>query len=136
MWKQRLPCKVAVFTWTIARQQILTRVRYRQLVSDGTAICMLCRAQEEDCEHLFFTCLSAIRIWASQGLSDIMSSSVFWATLPRRRRGHEADWGKRFAVLWAIWLQRNEVMFEGKAVSSEGVIQEVEKLVGLWFVNV
>ena len=43
---------------------------------------------------------------------------------------------KRFAVLWAIWLHRNEVMFEGKAVSSEGVIQEVERLVGLWFVNV
>ena len=67
----------------------------------------------------------------SQGLSEITSSSVFWATLPRQRRGHEAVRGKRFAVLWAIWLHRNEVMFEGKAVSSEGVIQEVE--VG-WFV--
>ena len=97
---------------------------------------MLCRAQEEDYEHLFFKCPIAIRIWASQGLSVITSSSVFWATLPRRRRGHEADQGKRFAVLWAIWLHRNEVMFEGKAVSSEGVIQEVEKFVGLWYVNV
>ena len=97
---------------------------------------MLCRAQEEDCEHLFFKCSIATRIWASQGLSAITSGSVFWATLPRRRRGHEADRGKRFAVLWAIWLHRNEVMFEGKAISSEGVIQEVERLVGLWFVNV
>ena len=101
-----------------------------------TAICMLCRPQEEDCEHLFFKCPIATRIWASQGLSAITSGSIFWATLPRRRRGHEADRGKRFAVLWAIWLHRNEVMFEGKAVSSEGVIQEVERLVGLWFVNV
>ena len=33
-------------------------------------------------------------------------------------------------------VARNEVMFEGKAVLSEGVIQEVERLVGLWFVNV
>ena len=88
------------------------------------------------CQHLFFKCPIAIRIWAGQGLSAITSSSVFWATLPRRRRGHEADRGKRFAVLWAVWLHRNEVMFEGKAVSSEGIIQEVEKLVGLWFVNV
>ena len=122
VWKQRLPRKVAVFAWTIARHQILTRVRYRRLVSTGTAICMLCRAQEEDCEHLFFKCLIAIRIWASQGLLDITSSSVFWATLPRRRQGHEADRGRRFAVLWAIRLHCNEVMFEGKAVSSEGVI--------------
>ena len=136
VWKQRLPRKVAVFAWTIARHRILTRVRYRRLVSTGTAICMLCRAHDEDCEHLFFKCPIAIRIWASQGLSDITSSSVFWATLPRQRRGHEAVRGKRFAVLWAIWLHRNEVMFEGKAVSSEGVIQEVERLVGLWFVNV
>ena len=97
--------------------------------------CMLCREQEEDCEHLFFKCPIAIMISANQGLSAITSSSVFWATIPRRRRGHEADRGKRFAVVWALWLHRNEVIFEGKAVSSEGIIHEVEKFVGFWFEN-
>ena len=31
VWKQRLPHKVAVFVWMIARQRVLTRVRYRHL---------------------------------------------------------------------------------------------------------
>ena len=113
----------------IARQQVLTRVRRRHLFSTRSALCMLCREQEEDCEHLFFKCPIAIRIWASQGLSDTTSSSVFWATITRRRRGQEADRGKRFAVVWALWLHCNEVVFEG-------LIQEVEKFVGFWFENV
>ena len=74
-------------------------------------------------------------IWANQGLSAITLSSVFWATIPRRRRGYKADGGKRFAVVWALWLHRNEVVFEGKAVSSEGIIHEVESFVSFWFEN-
>ena len=97
---------------------------------------MLCGEHEEDCEHLFFKCPIAIRIWASQGLSEIKSSFVFWATIPRRRRGHDAERGRRFVVIWAIWLHRNEVVFEGKAVSSEGIIHEVERFVGVWFAHV
>ena len=27
VWKQRLPYKVAIFAWTLARQRVLTRVR-------------------------------------------------------------------------------------------------------------
>ena len=113
---------MAIFAWIFARQRILTRVRHKLLVSAGSALCMLCGEHEEDCEHLFFQCPIAIRIWASQGLAEIKSSSVFWATIPRRRRGYEAERGIRFAVIWAIWLHRNEVVFEGKAVSSEGLI--------------
>ena len=135
VWKQRLLCKVAIFAWTLARQRVLTRVRHRYLVSAGSAMCMLCGEQEKDCEHLFFKCPIATRIWASQGLSEIKSSSVFWATILRRRSGHDADQGRRFAVVWAIWLHRNEVVFDGKAVSSEGIIYEVERFVGAWFLH-
>ena len=39
-------------------------------------------------------------------------------------------------MIWAIWLHRNEVVFEGKVVSSEGLIQEVERIVGAWFAHV
>ena len=28
VWKQRLPYKVAIFAWTLARQRVLTRVRH------------------------------------------------------------------------------------------------------------
>ena len=99
VWKQMLPHKVAVFVWTIARQWVLTQVRHRHLFSTGSALRMLCREQVEDYEHLFFKCPIARKAWASQGLSNITSTSVFWATILRRRRGHEADQGQRFAVV-------------------------------------
>ena len=63
VWKQRLPHKVVVFVWTIARQPVLTRVRHRHLFSTRSALCMLCGEQEEDYEHLFFKCPIAIGIW-------------------------------------------------------------------------
>ena len=47
---------MAIFAWIFARQRVLTRVRYRVLVSAGSALCMLCGEHEEDCEHLFFKC--------------------------------------------------------------------------------
>ena len=99
VWKQMLPYKVAIFASIFAKQRVLTWVRYRVLASVRSALCMLCGEHEEDCEHLFFKCPIAIRIWASQGLSEIKSSSVFWATIPRRRRGYDAERGRRFAVI-------------------------------------
>ena len=39
----------------------------------------------------------------------------------------------RAPVEEAIWLDYNEVIFEGKTVSSEGIIHEVEMFVGSWF---
>ena len=86
VWKERLPHKVAVFAWTIARQRVLTQVRHRYLFSTGSALCMLCGEHAEDCEHLFFKYPFAIRIWASQGLSEIKSSSIFWATTEAKKR--------------------------------------------------
>ena len=88
---------------------------------------------EEDIEHLFFECLLARVVWASQGLSEIKSSSVFWNTMPRRTRGREKERGIRFAVVWAIWLHRREVVFEGRAVSVDSVVHDVEKLIYFWF---
>ena len=31
------------------------------------------------------------------------------------------EWGRILAVLWAIWLHRNEVVFKGQMVSADGV---------------
>ena len=111
------------------------RVRRRRFFPAESSTCMLCSEKEEDCEHLFFECPIARMVWASQGLADIKSSSVFWATIPRRNRGREADRGKRFAVVWGIWLHRNEVVFEGKTVLVDAIIYEVEKFVSFWFEN-
>ena len=65
-----------------------------------------------------------------------LSQVPYFGLQYRRRRGYDAERGRRFAVIWAIWLHRNEVVFEGKSVSSEGIIQEVERFVGAWFAHV
>lgn len=133
IWRQKIPSKVMVFAWTFARKRTLTRVRRKKIFPTELSLCLLCMEKEEDCEHLFFECWFARAIWASQGLSEITSSSTFWATMPRRQWVCEKDRGRRFAVLWAIWSHRNEVIFDGKTVSVDGAINDVERLVFCWF---
>ena len=44
-------------------------MRHRRLYSAGSALCMLCSEQEEDCGSS--NVLLLVMIWANQGLSDI-----------------------------------------------------------------
>ena len=133
VWKQKIPPKVMIFAWTLTRKRTMAHVRRQRFYPAEPFVCVVCMDGEEDIEHLFFECRVARVVWASQGLSEVTSSLVFWNTMPRRIRGQEKERGRRFAVLWAIWLHHREVVFEGRAVSVDSVVHDVEKLIYFWF---
>ena len=45
----------------------------------------------------------------------------------------EADWRCIFAVLWAIWTHRNDVIFRGANPSGDAIRYAVRGFVTLWF---
>ena len=47
------------------------------------------------------------------------------------RRGLEE--GKPFTVLWALWLHRNEVIFQGRMTPMKSVVHDMEGFVSWWF---
>jgi hypothetical protein len=62
VWKIKVPPKIHFFLWLLFHNKLLTRDNLvkRQNVDDLT--CVFCN-EEESCQHLFFDCVVASKIW-------------------------------------------------------------------------
>ena len=134
VWKQKVPLKVGIHGWQLVYGRLPTRVFRKRLYPDTSSLCAMCSNGEEDCQHLFFECPVAKAVWSSQTVSTINTSSdtTFWESFKQGRSVSQAEGRRILAVLWAIWLHRNDAIFKGRAVSIEGIIQDVAGLVTYW----
>ena len=64
LWHQRIPLKIACFTWLMARGRILTWDQLQKKGFQGPGICILCKRNLEDISHLFLYCPISVRILA------------------------------------------------------------------------
>ena len=71
--------------------------------------------------HLFLHCPFARTIWATQGIPPVDSY-----------RGKEQG-AQILAVLWAIWLNQNAVIFRVRTVCTDEVVHDVEGIMASWF---
>ena len=88
----------------------------------------------QDCSHLLFECPFAYVISASEKIPrlDVTSDEAFWTLLRHGASKGEMDQGRTLAVLWEIWLHRNEQFFLWRAVLADEVIQQVDSFVSCW----
>ena len=72
---------------------------------------------------MFFTCPIVQEAWRAAGIARLVVSSdeAFWISLIDGSFRREQDWRRAFATLWAIWIQRNEVIFRGVTPSSDAI---------------
>ncbi|XVE80966.1 hypothetical protein DITRI_Ditri15bG0024200 [Diplodiscus trichospermus] len=86
------------------RVAVKSNVAKRGLMQWSEALCPFCRLEVESPEHLFISC-------AVVGLKPF-------------QKQHVTRCGKWFffAIVWTIWLTRNDVVFNDKSVSIEQVI--------------
>jgi hypothetical protein len=114
VWDIKVPPKIHFFLWLLAHRKNLTRDNLvkRQNVDDLT--CLLC-VESETCDHLFFECVVASAIWSE--VSQIMIfpnahvtfSSIF--SLWKDNKKNVVANVVSAAVLWTIWLTRNDLCF-------------------------
>ena len=118
IWKQRLPLKIRIFGWLLVRRRLMTRAMRHHLVPGAIMNCPLCDGEIEDCSHLFFTCPMVQEAWRTSGAArpTVSSDEEFWSSFRR-----ETAWRRVFAILWAIWIHRNEVIFRGVTPSSDAI---------------
>jgi hypothetical protein len=115
----RLPLKTKVFGWYLRRGVILTKDNLAKRNWHGNKNCVFCH-QDETIKHLFFQCRFARSIWLIiQVASDLYP--------PRSVANIVGNWlhdiDNRFrplirvgvlAVIWSLWLCRNDKMFNDK----------------------
>ena len=134
IWKRKIPLKVKIFCWLLLLGRLMTRSFRRRMFPEETAECPMCRREEETCQHLFFKCPFAQAIWGAQSITrvDASSDEYFWRSITSGVFRREEEWSRIFATLWALWLHRNDVVFRGRPISIEEVLNDVRGLSCNW----
>jgi hypothetical protein len=137
IWKMKIPLKNKKFAWYLRRGVILTKDNLIKRNWHGSKRCVFC-THDETIKHLFFQCNFARSIWsviqAASGLYPPTSiANVFgnWV--------HGIDYKYRIllrvgamALIWSLWLCRNDKVFDNKNSSLLQVIYRCTGTLRLW----
>jgi hypothetical protein len=137
IWKMKIPLKTKVFTWYLRRGVILTKDNLAKRNWHGSKKCVFCN-QDETIKHLFFNCHFARSIW-----SIIQIGSTLYP--PRSVANIFGNWLNgvdcRFktlirvgaiAVIWSLWLCRNDKVFNNNNSTLMQVLYRCTALLRLW----
>jgi len=138
LWKIKVPLKIKFFLWYLRQGVILTKDNLAKRQWKGCTDCCFCGVQES-IQHLFFECPIASLVWNA-------ISITFGITKPRSASDLFGGWIGRFplkqrnrvllgiaAICWAIWLCRNDVVFQqSKPNSSLQVIFRAAYWIRSW----
>jgi len=123
VWKIKVPLKIKIFLWYLQKGVTLTKDNLLKRRWKGGSKCCFC-PKDETIHHLFFECHMAKFVWtaiffafgvrAPTNVNDMLGS---WLNgFPMKLR-------KQFlvgvaAMCWAIWLSRNDLVFDRKHPNS------------------
>lgn len=122
LWKVKIPQKIKIFLWLIARSKILSKGNLIKRMWKGGGECCFCGLFEST-DHLFFNCSVARYIWR------IVQIVLNLRTVPKKHEDTFGNWllgsDKRIrnllivglgSVLWWIWKTRNDGCFNNKRI--------------------
>jgi hypothetical protein len=137
IWRMKIPLKTKVFAWYLRRGVILTKDNLVKRNWHGCTKCVFCN-HDETIKHLFFHCCFARSIW-----SIIQIGSSLYP--PRSVANIFGNWLNgvdhkykmlirmgAMAVIWSLWLCRNDKVFDNKSSSLMQVIYRCTALLRLW----
>ncbi|CAN1179405.1 hypothetical protein LINPERHAP2_LOCUS34177 [Linum perenne] len=141
IWRADVPTKISGFVWQVFYKNISTYDNLQKRGFIGPNVCVLCRADLESVSHLFVSCSFTSQVWLT-----FSSKLAIWGPDP----GNISDfiWGwqsrnyfssyRRFrdrllhAVLWYIWLERNDRIFRGRELSGDSLVWKIASVIGRW----
>ena len=127
LWKMKVPLKIKIFSWYLRRGVILTKDNLAKRNWQGSTKCVLCH-HDENIMHLFFQCSFARSIWAAiQVASNLYPPSTVTNIFSNWLHGIDNTFRNRLrvgaiALLWSLWLCRNDRVFNAKLSSPMHVI--------------
>ncbi|CAN1292582.1 hypothetical protein LINPERPRIM_LOCUS21643 [Linum perenne] len=138
LWRLELPPRMKHHLWRAARGVLPTRgaLNARGVVMEDR--CGLCNAEGEDVTHLFLTCEVAKRCWGVAGGADVLEGADgegedwgWWCMRIIRTKSQEEV--RRMAmVVWGLWKERNERVWNQKSMTEEMVIKMATDAVEEW----
>ena len=136
IWFKGRILKHAFISWVNMRHRLRTRDK---LISWGLSVpsfCLLCNAQDETRQHLFFDCEFTREVWnyftsrAHVSPPPLFEDGVRWLKNPCHdknvtmilRLAHQAS-------VYTLWKERNSRLHSGTSRPAAGIIMEIKALI-------
>jgi hypothetical protein len=117
IWQTKLPMKIKIFMWYLKKGVTLTKDNLAKRNWFGDKNCSFCHLPET-INHLFFSCSYAKFLWRAihmlfglkppTNMDDFFNS---WTKLGTKKY-NTLLLTAASALLWAIWLTRNDIIFD------------------------
>lgn len=141
-WRNSCPKKINIFNWLGWKNKILTleNQESRRCNWLPTATCVLCHSAIELVDHLFLQCSFARQVWDYfVRLLHLPDSPLFlqmawdvWRSLVRRACKDIGDLVVK-AIVWNIWLVRNDCIFNANILHAHDIILKIDLMLLSWF---
>ena len=121
IWNPIVPTKVGFFVWEVWWRKILTMDQLKKHDFSLASRCPFCGQKEEALEHLFIHYSKIWDLWTTLfSLSDggwvcpylVKDLLMGWVRLPLKKKEAKLWRALPLCLLWAIWMERNKVVFE------------------------
>ncbi|XVF66499.1 hypothetical protein PTKIN_Ptkin10aG0041000 [Pterospermum kingtungense] len=143
IWGGLLPPKFETFMWQMLKGRVAVKenLRVRNIGNGLDVHCVLCGRATESISHLFFVCPVSWGVWShwcwNWGIQWVSSSDPWqffehWLQLLPPNRCDKL-WKMSFgAIVWSIWLTRNDCIFQGKTVGFEQLLDTIQVRLIFW----
>ena len=133
----KIPLKNKVFAWYLRRGVILTKENLTKRNWHGSKQCVFCH-KDETIKHLFFECQFAISIWSIIQIGSTIYPPTSIANIFGNLLNGVDNRFKQLirvaavAVIWSLWLCRNDNVFNDKNCSLMQVIYRTTATLRSW----
>ncbi|KAF1875063.1 hypothetical protein Lal_00007679 [Lupinus albus] len=145
LWKSRAPLKVLSFAWRLFQNRIPTNdTLFRRGFSSsdgGGTLCPFCNEHPESTDHLFSSCSLSYLVWQMiykwLGITVVLPNThshhlSYHLGLVKDRKSWKFWSVIWFATIWAIWLSRNDFIFNNVNRSLLHILDSAKVKSWLW----
>ncbi|XP_013720024.1 uncharacterized protein LOC106423811 [Brassica napus] len=133
IWKLNTGSKIHHFLWKCVNNALpaAANMKHIHITKDGR--CMRCSMENETINHILFECPYARLVWALSPVhapvDGIMSDSLYsnlWRVMSLQDRypKEEAHADLVPWLLWRIWKNRNDFLFQGKDYAAQDAVNK------------
>ena len=141
-WINWVPIKVNTLVWRIDKGRVPTRVELiRRNIVLPSARCPMCNSADESVSHIFFSCIFASGVWSLVWRWCKMSVASFadyeavlkWPlSSSNSAKEKKIICGIFWVTSWAIWKERNKVVFQNGDPKVLEVVSLVKSMSFIW----
>ncbi|CAI9755632.1 unnamed protein product [Fraxinus pennsylvanica] len=133
IWNLKIPAKVHNFLWRASQQVLPTSDHLRAKRVDIDKHCPVCLQHDESVLHSLVHCVFARSVWDATGITSspsLTDSFKDWLNLVLR--SNKQDQELIGMTCWAIWTNRNEVVWQSRSHTVLKVIANTKIFLHQW----